>query len=178
MLPSVLAADEPNLFDASQWPRDELIPNVKMLARAYKVRSRMPPADGRCAVIAGTNQETVTSVTVGDDGFEYSIRRDGDGTVPLSRALWAGADTWFAEENHGGLTNNNEVLASVVSILKEGQAPRLSSTRPATAAEVVRTVTDRELRAAATHKVHWDRLSLDSRRRILDPVITPEFGTP
>jgi hypothetical protein len=39
-------------------------------------------------------------------------------------------------------------------------------------------VTDSELRAAAIHKVHWDRLSLDSRRRILDPVITPEFTTP
>ena len=38
-----------------------------------------------------------------------------------------------------------------------------------------RTVTDRELRAAATHKVHWESLSLDSRRRILDPVLTPEF---
>lgn len=178
MLPSVLAADEPNLFDASQWPKDELTPDLKMLARAHKVRSRMPPPDGRCAVIAGTDQETVTSVTVRDGGFEYSIRRDGDGTVPLARALWDGADTWFAAENHGGLTNNNEVLAAVTSILKEGQAPRLSSTRPTPTTDVVRTVTDGELRAAAIHKVHWDRLSLDSRRRILDPVITPEFTTP
>ena len=126
MLPSALAADEPNLFDASQWPKDELAPDVKMLARAHKVRSRMPPPDGRCAVIVGTDQETVTSVTVRDGGFEYSVRRDGDGTVPLARALWDGADTWFAAENHGGLTNNNEVLAAVTSILKEGQAPRLS----------------------------------------------------
>lgn len=178
MLPSVLSADEPNLFDALQWPKDDLVPDVKMLARAHKVRSRMPPPDSRCAVIAGTHQETVTSVTVGESGFEYSIRRDGDGTVPLSRALWAGADTWFAEENHGGLTNNNDVLAAVTSILKEGQAPRLSTTRPAPATEVVRTVTDAQLRAAAIHKVHWDRLSLDSRRRILDPVISPEFATP
>jgi pimeloyl-ACP methyl ester carboxylesterase len=177
MLPSVLTAGEPNLFDASQWPNDDLVPGAKLLARAYKVRSRMPPSDGRCAVIAGTHQETVTSLTVCDGGFEYSIRRDGDGTVPLSRALWAGADTWFAAESHGALTNNNEVLAAVTSILKEGQTPRLSTTRPA-AAEIVRTVSDRELRAAAIHKVQWDRLSLDSRRRILDPVITAEFAQP
>lgn len=178
MLPSVLSADEPNLFDAAQWPQDDLVPDATMLTRAHKVRSRMPPPDERCAVIVGTHQDTVTSLRVREGGFEYSIRRDGDGTVPLSRALWEGADTWFVQENHGALTNNNAVLAAVTSILKEGQTSRLSTTRPELASEAVRTVTDAELRAAATHKVHWDRLSLDSRRRILDPIITSEFMTP
>ncbi|MET0536309.1 MAG: alpha/beta fold hydrolase [Steroidobacter sp.] len=175
MLPSQLSADEPNLFDARQWPDDGLAPDPKMLARAYKVRSRMPAADGRCAVIVGANQDTVTSVTVGDGGFEYTIRREGDGTVPLSRALWKGADTWFADENHGALTNNNDVLAAVASILKDAPVARLPTARPAAVTSVVRKVTDRELRAAAIHKVQWDSLSLDSRRRILDPVLTPEF---
>lgn len=175
MLPSPLHADEPNLFDPAQWPRDELIPNAEMLARAYKVRRRMPAADGRCAVIAGTQQETVTSLKRYDDGFEYIVRRDGDGTVPLSRALWASADTWFAEENHGALTNNDAVLAAVASILHEGSTPRLATTPPPPSTDAVKTITDRELRAAATHKVHWEQLSLDSRRRILDPVMTQEF---
>ncbi|MDY6944644.1 MAG: alpha/beta fold hydrolase [Pseudomonadota bacterium] len=178
MLPSVLAADEPDLFDPSQWPQDDLLPDATMLARAYKVRSRMPPPDDRCAVIVGTHQETVTSLRRRDGGFEYSIRRDGDGTVPLSRALWKDAATWFVQESHGALTNNNQVLAAVTGILKEGRTSRLPSTRPALTSEVVRTVTDAELRAAATHKVHWDRLSLDSRRRILDPIITAEFMNP
>ena len=179
MLPSVLTPGEPDLFDAAQWPHDDdLVPDTKMLARAHKVRSRMPRADGRCAVIVGTHQETVTSIKRGDGGFEYSVRRDGDGTVPLARALWEGADTWYARESHGALSNNNDVLAAVATILKDGEAPRLSSTRPAAAPEVIRTVTDKELRAAAIHKVHWDRLSLDSRRRILDPVLTPEFAMP
>lgn len=178
MLPSVLSPDEPNLFDAAQWPQDdELVPDATLLNRAHKVRSRMPAADERCAVIVGTQQETVTSLQAGPGGFEYSVRRDGDGTVPTSRALWEGADTWFVQENHGALTNNDEVLAAVTGILKEGQTSRLSTTRPAAASEVVRTVTDAELRAAATHKVHWDRLSLDSRRRILDPIITAEFAS-
>jgi pimeloyl-ACP methyl ester carboxylesterase len=175
MLPSALSPDEPNLFDASQWPDDGLPPNPKMLARAHKVRSRMPPPDGRCAIVVGANQETVTSVAVTENGFEYSVRRDGDGTVPLARALWEGADTWFADENHGALTNNNDVLAAVTSILKDAPVARLSTTRPPAATNLIRTVTDRELRAAATHKVHWESLSLDSRRRILDPVMTPEF---
>lgn len=177
MLPSVLSPDEPNLFDASQWPQDELVPDATMLNRAYKVRSRMPPPDERCAVIAGTNQETVTSLRLCDGGFEYSVCRDGDGTVPLARALWEGADTWFVRENHGALTNNNEVLAAVASILKEGTTARLSTTRPVPTSEAVRTISDAELRAAATQKVLWDRLTLDSRRRILEPIITPEFST-
>jgi len=175
MLPTQLSPDEPNLFDAAQWPDDGLGPNPKILARAFKVRTRMPPPDGRCSIIVGANQETVTSVTVGENGFEYSIQRDGDGTVPLARALWKGAATWFADENHGALTNNNDVLAAVTSILKEAPVARLSTTRPPAPTGIVRTVTDRELRAAATHKVQWESLSLDSRRRILDPVMTPEF---
>lgn len=175
MLPTQLSRDEPDLFDAAQWPDDGLAPDPKMLARAHKVRTRMPRADGRCAVIVGTHQETVTSVSVGEHGFEYSIHRDGDGTVPLSRALWQGADTWFANENHGALTNNSDVLSAVASILKDAPVARLSTTRPAAEANVIRTVSDRELRAAAIHKVHWESLSLDSRRRILDPVMTPEF---
>jgi pimeloyl-ACP methyl ester carboxylesterase len=175
MLPSQLSPEEPNLFDAARWPDDGLVPNPKMLARAYKVRTRMPPADGRCSIIVGANQETVTSVTVGENGFEYSVRRDGDGTVPLTRALWQGAETWFAEENHGALTNNSDVLSAVTSILNDAPVARLSTTRPPAATDIVRKVTDRALRAAATHKVHWESLSLDSRRRILDPVLTPEF---
>jgi pimeloyl-ACP methyl ester carboxylesterase len=177
MLPSPLTADEPNLFDPAQWPQDDLVPDATMLNRAGKVRSRMPPPDERCAVIVGTNQETVTSLRLRDGGFEYSVRRDGDGTVPLARALWEDADTWFVQENHGALTNNNEVLAAVSNILKEGTTGRLSTAQPAPANEIVRTVSDAELRAAATQKVHWDRLTLDSRRRILDPIITPEFSS-
>jgi pimeloyl-ACP methyl ester carboxylesterase len=175
MLPSQLSPEEPDLFDAAQWPDDGLVPNSKMLTRALKVRARMPAADGRCSIIVGANQETVTSVAVGENGFEYSVRRDGDGTVPLARALWEGADTWFADENHGALTNNNDVLSAVSSILNDAPVARLSTTRSPAATNIVRTVTDRELRAAATHKVHWESLSLDSRRRILDPVLTPEF---
>jgi len=175
MLPTQLSPDEPDLFDPAQWPDDGLAPDTKMLARARKVRSRLPAPDGRCAVIVGANQETATSAALGEDGFEYSFRRDGDGTVPLSRALWKGADTWFADENHGALSTNNDVLAAVSSILNDAPVARLSTARPPAATTVIRKVTDRELRVAATHKVHWESLTLDSRRRILDPVMTPEF---
>jgi hypothetical protein len=103
---------------------------------------------------------------------------EGDGTVPVTRAQWADAATWFVNENHGALTQNDAVISAVVDILKTGTTKRLPSkpTRPNGA--VTRSVCDRDLRLLATHKVQWDTLSLDSRRRILEPVISAEFSAP
>jgi pimeloyl-ACP methyl ester carboxylesterase len=178
MLPSAESSGDPDLFDASAWPEDDLVPDSTMLTRARKVRSRLPAADDRCSVIVGTNQETITSVAKRDGGFEYSLRMEGDGTVPVTRAQWADAATWFVNENHGALTQNDAVISAVVDILKTGTTKRLPSkpTRPNGA--VTRSVCDRDLRLLATHKVQWDTLSLDSRRRILEPVISAEFSAP
>jgi pimeloyl-ACP methyl ester carboxylesterase len=174
MLPSC----EPDLFDPHQWPNDELAPDAKLLARACKVRERLPDADGRCSVVVGVGQETIVSATLRGRGFEYEYRAEGDGTVPLARARWAEAATWFVNENHGALTQNDLVLAAVTDILKIGDTRRLRTTAPRASDPVSRRVTDDELRTAALHKVQWERLSLESRRRILEPVLTPEFLAP
>jgi hypothetical protein len=73
------------------------------------------------------------------------------------------------------LTRNDSVLAALADILRTGDTQRLCATPPQVARLPARYTTDRELRARATRKVHWETLSLDSRRRILDPVISPEF---
>ncbi|HKS56266.1 MAG TPA: alpha/beta fold hydrolase [Steroidobacteraceae bacterium] len=175
MLP---AGGELDLFDAKQWPGDELSPDVKLLARARKVRARLPAADQRCSVIIGAGQETIVSVALRGGAFEYEYRAEGDGTVPLERARWAGAATWFVNENHGALTQNDVVLGAVADILKSGDTRRLRTTAPRPADVAPRRVTDDALRAAALHKVQWEKLSLESRRRILEPVLTPEFLAP
>jgi hypothetical protein len=174
MLPSC----EPDLFDPNQWPNDELAPDMKLLARARKVRARLPDADDRCSVIAGVGQETIVSATMRGGGFEYEYRAEGDGTVPLTRARWADASTWFVNEAHGALTQNDEVLAAVADILKSGDTRRLRTTAPRPHEAVSRRITDDELRTAALHKLQWEKLSLESRRRILDPILTPEFLAP
>ena len=174
MLPSC----EPDLFDPQQWPNDGLAPDAKLLARACKVRERLPDADGRCSVVVGVGQETIVSATLRGRGFEYEYRAEGDGTVPLARARWAEAATWFVNENHGALTQNDLVLAAVTDILKSGDTRRLRTTAPRASDPVSRRVTDDELRTAALHKVQWEKLSLESRRRILEPVLTPEFLAP
>jgi pimeloyl-ACP methyl ester carboxylesterase len=178
MLPTADAHARVDLLNADHWPDDGLKPDGKLLARAHRLRARLPDADERCRVIIGTHQETIVSVTRQQDGFEYEIRRAGDGTVPTSRALWPGAPTWYVAENHGALTQNDAVLGAVDDILTTGDTARLTSRAPALATEVVRRVTDAQLRSRATTKVRWEALSLDSRRRILEPVITAEFEAP
>lgn len=164
-----------DLFDPRSWPQDELAPNATLLREAREIRARLPPADARCALIAGTSQETITSVRLVENQFEYTITRDGDGTVPLALAQWRNAATWFVSESHGGLTNNDTVLAAVIDLLQTTTTLRLSDRAPPVEGKPVRVTTDRQLRAQATRKVQWDALSLDSRRRILEPVISPEF---
>jgi pimeloyl-ACP methyl ester carboxylesterase len=177
LLPSVQSTGEPDLFDAGNWPSD-LSPDPALLAHARRVRERLPDADRRCFVIAGAEQETTTSLTRTGDAFTYEVRRAGDGTVPLSRALWSGARTWYAAQNHGALSFDSNVLAALVDVLRDGETDRLSSRTPRSSEEVVRRVSDTELRVQAVHKVDWESLSLLSRRRILEPVLTAEFLAP
>src|SRR6188474_412306 len=118
MLPSAAIEGETDLFDPRSWPTDELSPDPKVLARARKVRARLPAANDRCNVIIGVGQDTIVSAVPGERGFQYEYRAAGDGTVPLSRAKWNDAATWFVSENHGALTQNDLVLAAVADILK------------------------------------------------------------
>jgi pimeloyl-ACP methyl ester carboxylesterase len=178
MLPSAGSTSEPDLFDSRNWPADELAPDPKLLARARKIRARLPAATERCNVIAGVGQDTIVSVALQERGFQYEFRTEGDGTVPLARARWTDAATWYVNENHGALTKNDLVLAAVADILRTGDTRRLRTTAPKAAQAASRTVTEEELRAITVRKVHWDTLSLDSRRQILDPVLSAEFLAP
>jgi len=162
-------------FDAGAWPNDGFAPDPKLLAQARKLRERQPKADERCFLIAGANQETIVAATRSDSQFEYTLRREGDGTVPLALAQWPGARTWYIDENHGALTNNNAVLAAIDDLLKVGHTRRLADQPPPANPQTVRQIDDTTLRAEAAQKVRWESLSLDTRRRILEPVISPEF---
>lgn len=176
-LPGLYQMLPPSFFDPAAWPQDELAPNSRLLLKARKLRQRQPPADERCFLIAGTHQQTVSAAALRDDGLEYSIGHDGDGTVPTPLTAWPGAPTWYIEENHGALTNNDVVLAAVEDLLRTGTTRRLTDQAPAIDGNGLRKVTDAELRTQATTKLRWESLSLDSRRRILEPVISPEFRT-
>jgi hypothetical protein len=168
---------ELDLFDASNWPSD-LAPNTKLLDDARKVRGRLPKPDSRCHVIAGYGQDTVVSLEKSDEMFTYEIRPEGDGTVPLARAGWEGARTWYACENHGALSTNTTVLSALVDILRDGKTATLASRVPEQSSGASRRVTDADFRRHAIVKVDWDALAIESRRRILEPIFTPEFVAP
>lgn len=175
MLPSPHCYAERNFFDVEAWPRDSFTPDPSMLQRALATRSKLAAADERCFLIAGMHQETITGVASCDSGLEYCITREGDGTVPLQLVQWPGARTWYLAETHGGLASNDQVMSAVIDLLERGDtntlSPNCSSVEPS-----LRHVTDGELRTQVTRKVRWDALSIDTRRRILEPVISPEFA--
>jgi len=177
LLPSPLRSGDVDLFDVASWPDDELRPDRAMLSAGAAAQLRWPRVDARCLHIVGMRQETVTSVRRRGDAFEFVVTADGDGTVPLSMAVLPGSRVWYAAEKHGGLPNNGRVIAAVVDLLRSGATTRLPTSvrRPLRAREPARSLSEANMRRVAPHKVRWQDLSPDARRRLLEPVVSPEF---
>ena len=132
MLPSHDRYTEHDLFDGSIWPTS--VPKVDrtLLSRSRKVLAELPADDTRFRMIAGVDQETVTSISKGtNSSFEFFSTNAGDGTVPLSLAKLAdGVPTWYVPESHGGLPRNLHVSEAVIEILQSsnGQTTVLPNT--------------------------------------------------
>ncbi len=175
MLPAPERYDSPDFFHESSWPHDSMQPDPVILQSARQIQAGLAAADERCCLIAGVEQETVTAARRRGQGFEYTVTREGDGTVPLAFALWPGAQTWYVNESHGGLTNNGTVGAAVVDVLRTGTTTRLPDEWRSRRRAVVRRLREAELRRVATHKLRWQDISLEARRHLLEPVVSPEF---
>jgi pimeloyl-ACP methyl ester carboxylesterase len=176
MLPSSVPPASLDLFDESNWPQDDLRPELHQLKRAREVHRLFAPADERCFAICGVAQETVTSVRLTRDaGFEYIYTREGDGTVPVSMSSWANARTWYSATAHGALTLDNMTIAATMELLEGGDCKTLPVTAPPPSTTITRQSTDAQLRLQATGKVRWDALPILARRMILEPVLSQEF---
>ncbi len=175
MLPSPERHEAIDFFNPRSWPADVMAPDGRMLDDARRVRAALAPADERCCLIVGVNQETVTSARRQKESFEYTLTLDGDGTVPRALAEWPKARTWFVEETHGGLTNNAVIGASVVDLLRTNDTTRLLASVSRKRRVVVGRIGDSALRQRMTGKIRWTELSLEARRKFLEPVISPEF---
>ncbi len=175
LLPDPVLADGPDFFDAANWPRDTLRPDPRLLLEAVAARHRRPDVDQRCLHIVGVRQETVTGAELGAGGFSFRLSHEGDGTVPRVLAEMPGTPTWFVAEKHGGLPNNGRVISAVADLLRDGTTRRLPSTTRRAKTPRARTVAESMLRRVAPHKVRWQDLSADARRRLLEPVVSPEF---
>jgi pimeloyl-ACP methyl ester carboxylesterase len=162
-----------NYFDINAWPNDSLAPKIEHLQEAQKSRQAFANADERCYLIAGVGQPTVTRIVKRAE-LEYVFANDGDGTVPLTLALWPGAHTRFVHEAHGALTKNNAVCNAIVDLLTRGHTDGLlGSWSPSDT--VIKQVNESDLRSELLGKVRWNDLPPEERRKILEPTISEEF---
>ena len=123
----------------------------------------------------GIRQETVTGLKRTGAQFEFVLTDEGDGTVPLAMAELAGSRSWYVAEKHGGLPNNGRVISAVVDLLRTGETRRLPASVRRVRQAGSRRVSEAVLRRVAPQKVRWQDLSADARRRLLEPVVSPEF---
>jgi CHAT domain-containing protein len=175
LLPDPRLAGGPNLFDVTAWPHDGLRPDAKLLEAAATEQAAWPEPDERCLHIAGVRQDTVVAAALRGKEFEFSLAPQGDATVPLALAVRPGQKAWYVGEKHGGLPNNGRVIAAVVDLLRRGTTARLPQAAAHRRPRTTRPLTEASLRRIAPHKVRWQHLSPDARRRLLEPVVSPEF---
>jgi hypothetical protein len=126
MLPAPERFRAVDLFTASNWPgRRYPAPRQTLLTEARDALAGLAHGDARFSLIAGINQETVTSLRVEGDEFLYETSPAGDGTVPLALAQLPGVRTWYVAERHGSLPNNGAVNRAVIELLRGGDTSAL-----------------------------------------------------
>ncbi len=166
MLPTSRRPKGLNLFEPRHWPADGPTPSGLLLQQAATVRANLAPPDSRMLQILGVNQETVIGVRRTAAGFEYSMARSGDGTVPLALARLPRLKSYFVEEMHGNLANNHLVIRAVVDLVCRGRTRHLLQRAP-TRRGSVRRIDDAELRREAGAKIDWGKLTSAQREAVL-----------
>ncbi|MCA9222533.1 MAG: hypothetical protein KDA71_19535, partial [Planctomycetales bacterium] len=128
MLPFAEKFSAVDLYKVPNWPATKPRPQAAILNAVQAVQKSLAPGDDRMTLIAGVDQETITNMRVRDGDFEYLTSRVGDGTVPLEFAKLDNVHTWYAEESHGSLPNNREVIRATIDILQTGRTSELADT--------------------------------------------------
>jgi len=172
MMPAPDRFDGIDLYDPGVWPKDGTIPQRALLKDVARVRKSLAAADDRFTLIAGVNQETVVSMALSEGQFGYRAANNGDGTVPLDFALLPDCRTYYVEESHGSLPNNNVVASATIDLLRGPTTARLADEWKRSRAGT-RTVSETELRAQFNEKQLWGDLTLEERRAILEGIVIP-----
>lgn len=174
-----------NLFDPQVWPASPAV-NPEVLARAKLAIESLPAPDPRIALIAGTNQPTITGMSrdSGTGEFLYTTTPAGDGTVPLQFARFdpsANIDTYLAEVTHNGIVQNGNVSAAIDELIRTGQTSLLPrDTGDAARRKDVPRLLDVSGAMNPYEGRRGDRISLADTRRaqreVLGPVQTTTAG--
>src|ERR1700734_2755888 len=108
--------------------------------------------------IVGVNQETVVGLRRTAAGFEYSMDRNGDGTVPLSLARLPKLKSYFVDESHADLATNGRVIQAILDLVRRGRTNGLPQRWRATPG-VLRRIDDAQLSMEGGGKIDWRRLT-------------------
>jgi len=177
LLPAPGSVRSIDLLDPASWPKSGLQPNTELLRRARKVQSALAKPDGeRHFLIAGVNQDTITGIRIEKGEFVYESSPDGDGTVPIDLCLLPEARTYYVEEEHGALPNNDAVCSAVAEILHKGSASGLPEQRPAVRAGARRTTSEseyREMGRQLKRETRGRRIAPREARELLREVAAP-----
>jgi hypothetical protein len=148
LLPSAEKFTALNLYAAANWPKSDPRPDPKLLQFARDSFTSLASGDNRFYLIAGANQATVTNLRVNADEFVYDVTMDGDGTVPLELARLSGiptSQTYYVDESHGSLPNNDDVEKAVRDLLSTGKTDALKTDPPSIRRDV-RQVPEEQIR--------------------------------
>jgi len=145
MLPAREKFAAVNLFEPSNWPATGPRINGRILREAAGIHGKLAPGGERMTLVAGINQQTIVSVSSQGGEFLYLESVAGDGTVPLALAQLDGVRTFYAEDEHGSLPSNRNVIRAVIDILRRGTtdllptdwSPRRRDTRELREADIV-----------------------------------------
>jgi pimeloyl-ACP methyl ester carboxylesterase len=166
LLPPEPASGCVDLLDVACWPSAGPKPDTRLLAGVAAARARMAAPDDRMVQIVGVNHQTVVSVRRTAAGFEYGSDCNGDGTVPVSMAVLPGLQSYFAEETHGNLANNPQVIAAIADLAHGGSARSLTR-RYVPREERARLIDDAQLRGPDRAKIDWRLLDSAQREAVL-----------
>ena len=174
MLPNPQFTSSVNLFNQAHWPMDQLTPSIAELQRGQQVMHGLVNVDQRFHLIIGDGQPTVTGVNLINNEFVFECSDHGDGTVPVTLAQWDNVCSWYIQELHGLLPRNTFVCQAVVDLLTQNTTQVLSTKRFAKTTKTFE-YTESDLKQLGDCKIHWDKLSPEERRNLLEPAISEEF---
>jgi hypothetical protein len=155
-----------DLLDSRSWPADGPRPRTALLSGVAAARALLAPPDSRMVQIVGVDQDTVVGVRRTRAGFEYLVRKSGDGTVPLALAVLPRLDCYYVEELHSNLAANARVIRAVVELVTRPRT-RALSTRWRTRPGPLRRTDDERLRRDRVGKVDWRSLGPAEREAAL-----------
>jgi len=177
MLPAREKYADLDLYTLTTWPQTGIAPRSELLQSAPDIHAHLADGRDQFTLIAGVNQATIVGVRREGDAFQFSQSKEGDGTVPLAFAELSGAQTYYVEEEHGSLPNNEAVAHAVIDLIETGKTELLpDSWAPAQrgmAWEVDRTELTRQPFGGRT----GNDISPRERRHLLDEFAAPLRAT-